>query len=153
MLLIAVTAQARGVSPYLPLNVAPEIEREIERLFTLAGMPILRKPYFAGDVENALERGCQVPSSVCDKVAVYLKRYKNNWGLTDASATALRDDDADKFVPNQRGRRVDSNYSASANLFWQVSDHLLLNVSGVAYDDEVLPTGYLSAGFDFAQLD
>ena len=29
LLLIAVTAQARGVSPYLPLQISPEIEREM----------------------------------------------------------------------------------------------------------------------------
>jgi hypothetical protein len=153
LLLVAAAVQARGVSPYLPLQVSPEIEREIERLFTLAGMPVLRKPYFAGDVAEALHRGCQVPSSVCDNVAIYLDRYKNNWGLTDASAVAMSDDDADKFVPNQRGRRIDSNYSAFANAYWQFSDHILLNASGIAFKDEVLPTAYLSLGYDFAQVD
>jgi hypothetical protein len=153
LLLIATTAHSRGVSPYLPLQVAPEIEREIKRLFTLAGMPVLRKPYFAGDVAEALHRGCQVPSSVCDNVSVYLERYKNSWGITDASALVVSDDDADKFVPNQRGRRLDSNYNVFANGYWQVSDHILLNASGVAFEDETLPTAYLSLGYDFAQVD
>lgn len=153
LLLVAATVQARGVSPYLPLQLAPEIEREIERLFTLAGMPVLRKPYFAGDVAEALNRGCQVPSSVCDNVAIYLERYNKDWGLTDASVALMSDDDADKFVPNQRGRRIDSNYSAFANLYWQVSDHILFNASGIAFKDEVLPTGFISVGYDFAQFD
>lgn len=153
LLFVVATAHGRGVSPYLPLQVSPEIEREIERLFTLAGMPVLRKPYFAADVAEALHRGCQIPSSVCNNVAIYLERYKNNWGLTDASAVVTSDDDADKFVPNQRGRRIDSNYNAFANLYWQAGDRILFNASGVAFKDEVLPTGYLSVGYDFAQVD
>jgi hypothetical protein len=153
LLLVAAAAHARGVSPYVPLQVSPEIEREIERLFTLAGMPVLRKPYFAADVAEALHRGCQVPSSVCDNVRVYLERYKNNSGFTDAGALLLSDDDADRFVPNERGRRVDSNYGAFANFYWHASDHILLNASGVAFKDETLPTAYLSIGYDFAQVD
>jgi hypothetical protein len=152
-LLLAAAAHGRGVSPYLPLQVSPEIEREIERLFTLAGMPVLRKPYFAGDVAEALQRGCQVPSSVCDNVSFYLERYKNNWGFTDVNAMLMSDDDADKFVPNQRGRRIDSNYGAFANFYWQAGDHILFNASGIAFKDEALPTGYVSLGYDFAQVD
>lgn len=153
LLLVAAGAHARGVSPYLPLRVSPEIEREIERLFTLAGMPVLRKPYFAGDVAEALRRGCRVPSSVCDNVSVYLERYKNRSGFTDAGALLLGDDDIDKFVPNQRGRRLDSNYGAFANWYWQAGENLLVNASGVAFRGEVLPTAYVSLGYDFAQVD
>lgn len=38
LLLLAVgTAHARGVSPYLPLHLEPEMERRIEQVLTLAG--------------------------------------------------------------------------------------------------------------------
>jgi hypothetical protein len=40
----AVTAAARGVSPYLPLNLAPEMERQIERVLILAGKPVMSRP-------------------------------------------------------------------------------------------------------------
>ena len=31
LVMLAATAEARGVSPYLPVNISPEIERKIER--------------------------------------------------------------------------------------------------------------------------
>ena len=39
--LAAGAVDARGVSPYLPLQQSPEIERQIERLLILADVPIL----------------------------------------------------------------------------------------------------------------
>jgi hypothetical protein len=152
--LFATTAvNARGVSPYMPLQVSPEIEREIERLFTLAGMPVLRKPYFAGDVSEALRRGCQVPSSVCGNVETYLQRHMNQFGITDASAQGYSSDDPQKFVPNQRGRRIDSDYSASINAYWQLTDNFLITGAGAGFEDEFLPTAFISWGYDFAQVD
>ena len=38
------SARASGVSPYLPLNLSPEIERKIERVLVLAGEPVLTRP-------------------------------------------------------------------------------------------------------------
>lgn len=149
----AVETDARGVSPYLPLQVSPEIEREIKRLFTIAGMPLLRKPYFAGDVEAALRRGCQVPSSVCANVEFYLDRYKNDVGLTDASALLRSSDDARKFVPNQRGMQLNSGYSISAQAYWQPTDHFLITAAASAFEDEFVPTSYVSFGSDAAQVD
>ena len=34
---IVQVAHGRGVSPYLPLNLAPEVERQIEEVLILAG--------------------------------------------------------------------------------------------------------------------
>jgi hypothetical protein len=41
------SAPASGVSAYLPLNLEPEMERQIERVLILADEPILKRP-FAG---------------------------------------------------------------------------------------------------------
>jgi len=153
MTVAAVELCARGVSPYLPLQVSPEIEREVERLFTIAGMPLLRKPYFAGDVEAALQRGCQVPSSVCTKVKFYLDRYKSSLGVTDASALLRSSDEARKFVPNQRGMQLSSNYNVSAQAYWQPTDHFLITAAASAFEDELVPTSYVSFGSDAAQVD
>jgi hypothetical protein len=39
--ILATTAHARGVSPYLPVNISPEIERKIERVLMLAEQPVV----------------------------------------------------------------------------------------------------------------
>ncbi len=38
-------APAAGVSAYLPLNLEPEMERQIERVLILADEPILKRPF------------------------------------------------------------------------------------------------------------
>ena len=55
-----VIAAARGVSPYLPLNLSPEIERQIEQVLLLAGQPIVRRPIAAATVLDALPEACKV---------------------------------------------------------------------------------------------
>ena len=48
----------------------------------------------------------------------------------------------------------DSAWQATRSAYWQPSDHFILSLGGVAYEDEAVPTGsLLSMGFDFAQLD
>ena len=51
-------AQARGVSPYLPLNLEPEIEHQIERVLILAGKPVMSRPIAAATVLDALPKAC-----------------------------------------------------------------------------------------------
>ena len=153
MLTMANTAYSRGVSPYLPLQSAPEIEREVRRLFTMAGMPVLRKPWFAADVEAALKRACSPPDAICTRVQIYLDRYKRAAGFMDASALLKSADTPDKFTPNQRGMKLASRYNVSARAYWQAADYLLFTASAVAYEDEIVPTAIISIGFDAAQVD
>ena len=57
--MLAAVAQARGVSPYLPVDISPEIERKIERVLILAEQPALKKPFAAATVLDALPRACE----------------------------------------------------------------------------------------------
>ena len=153
LILAPVAGSARGVSPYLPMQMAPEIEREIERLVSLAGMPILKKPYFAADIQEALRRACRTSESVCNHVRFYLERYQNDAGFTHAGVAGASGDETNKFVPNQRGMQVESRYNASAQAYWQPGANLLLTGSAVAYEGEIIPTALISLGYDVAQLD
>lgn len=54
LVMAAATAEARGVSPYLPVDISPEIERKIERVLILADQPTLRRPFAAATVIDAL---------------------------------------------------------------------------------------------------
>ncbi len=49
-LLLSQTALARGVTPYLPLNLDPEVERQVERVLILADKPVMTRPIPAATV-------------------------------------------------------------------------------------------------------
>src|SRR5450432_1873105 len=85
--LSSIGARADGVSAYLPLNLEPEIERQIERVLILADEPILKRPFAVALVELALPKACEVDKPLCDKVKKYLERYSHDYGVTHASAT------------------------------------------------------------------
>src|SRR5258707_9536908 len=85
--LIANSALAGGVSAYLPLNLEPEMERQIERVLILADEPILKRPFAVQLVLDALPQACKVDKPLCTKVKRYLQRYSRDYAVTHASAT------------------------------------------------------------------
>src|SRR5579862_1405219 len=77
-------ASAEGLSAYLPLNLEPEMERQIERVLILADEPILKRPIPVELVKTALPQACRIDKPLCDKVSRYLERYGRDYGLTHA---------------------------------------------------------------------
>jgi hypothetical protein len=147
-------ASARGVSPYLPLNLEPEIETQIERVLILAGKPVLRRPIPAATVLDALPRACAIDAALCERVGRYLARYTHATALTHASIEGAATHGADDVLPNRYGQRDRSAWDASLSGYIQPSDYLLVNIGGVAYDGRQSFTGsYLSAGISKLQLD
>jgi hypothetical protein len=151
----ATSAWSRGASPYLPLNLSSEVERNIERVLILAGKPVMRRPIAAATVLDALPRACERDRAVCEPVRKYLDRYMHKAAVTHAQIEgALVSGDSDATLPNQHGEAVDSAWTLDASAYFQPSDYLIVSAGGVAYDGEWTPTGsYISAGWDFAQLD
>jgi hypothetical protein len=97
-------AWARGVTPYLPLNLESEIEAQIERVLILTDKPVMRRPIAAATVLDALPKACQVDRALCQRVGRYLARCTHSSDLTHASieggATHGADDTlADRYVP------------------------------------------------------
>ena len=86
--LVATTAHARGVSPYLPVNLAPEIERQIERVLILAGQPMLKRPIAAATVLDALPAASERDAALCADVRRYLTSLARTAGISYASFTA-----------------------------------------------------------------
>src|SRR5687767_11662128 len=148
-------AQARGVSPYLPLNMSPQMERQIERVLILADKPIMSRPIAAATVLDALPAACRIDRVLCTRVRNFLNRYMRTVNIDQASIEgAAADADVPNAIPNGYGSRNDSAWVASLGAHWQVHDHIILSAGAVAYEDEVNPTGsMLSIGFDWAQLD
>jgi hypothetical protein len=154
-IVVCADAGARGVSPYLPLNMSPQIERQIDRVLILAGKNAMRRPIPAAVVLDALSVACKQDRIACREVDAYLRQYMHSYGFTSARIEGgLTDGDSEAVLPNQRGRSVDSSWQASASGYFQWNDHVLLNAGVVANDNDVIPTGSLvSLGWDFAQLD
>ena len=146
---------ARGVTPYLPLNMSPEIERQVERVLILAGKPVMTRPIPVAAVADALNDACKADEDLCEQVGRYLKRYAISADLTHLRAEiAVDSGDSDHAIPNQHGMNVDSSWQVSAEAYIQPSDFLLINLGGIAYDGRATPTGSMvSLGFEYAQLD
>lgn len=143
-----------GVTPYLPLNLEPEIEAQIERVLILGGKPVLRRPIPAAAVMDALPQACAIDQPLCERVARYLNRYTRFAALTHASVEVAATHGADDPLPDRYGLHNRSAWDASLAGYVQPSDYLLVNIGGVAYDGRQSFTGsYLSAGFSKAQLD
>jgi hypothetical protein len=153
--LLATEGQGRGVSPYLPLNLDPEIERQVERVLILGDKPVMTRPIPAAVVLDALPRACQVDPVLCEHVRKFLRNYMNNWGIGFASLEAsTATGKADPIMPNQHGETTDSRYDVAGMGYWQPSDYLMVSAGIDAYQGRTTPTGsMLSMGFDWAQLD
>jgi hypothetical protein len=152
--LLAFGAHGRGVSPYLPLQQSPEIERAIERLLILADKPIMKRPIAAATVFDALPKGCERDEALCDQVKRYLATYMRAAAISDASLAAGAGSGAVTVMPNRRGMDSDSGYELSARVYWQLGDYFLLNGGVVAYDGETVPAGtMISIGHEYAQVD
>jgi hypothetical protein len=149
------STQAAGVSAYLPLNLEPEVERQIERVLILADEPILKRPIAVALVELALPKACEADRALCMRVKKYLERYSRDYALTHASITgSAAHGGGDDVVPNNHGLPVDSKWEVSAQGFVQPNDYLLASAGVIAYDGRTRPTGsMLSFGFNWAQLD
>jgi hypothetical protein len=152
--LTACAVEARGVSPYLPLQQSPEIERQIERLLILADRPIIRRPIAAATVFDALPRACELDAVLCERVKRYLSAYMRGAGITHASLTATASSSESVPLPNRHGMRSDSKYEASMSAFWQPTDYVLVNAGFLAYEGDAIPTGSIASfGNEYAQLD
>jgi hypothetical protein len=147
-------ALADGVSAYIPLNLEPEMERQIERVLILADEPILKRPFAVALVQLALPKACERDKALCMKVKRYLERYSHDYGVTHASATGSLTHGADVTTPNARGMPSDSKYEISAQAFVQPNDYFLASAGVIAYKGRAMPTGtVLSFGFNWAQID
>jgi len=154
-LLAAGPLHARGVSPYLPLNLAPELERDVERVLILGDRPVMTRPIPAAMVLDALPKACTLDPVLCGRVRRALKKYMNDSALEFASVEGSAvSGDSKMVIPNRYGQTVQSQWQIAGAGYIQPSDYLLVNLGGVAYDGRQKATGsFVSLGFDWAQLD
>src|SRR5690349_22190714 len=146
---------ARGVSPYLPLNLDPELEREVERVLILGDRPVMTRPIPAAAVIDALPKACAVDPVLCGRVRRALKAYMHDSALQFASIEGSAvNGDSKLVIPNQHGQTEQSQWQIAGAGHLQPSNYFLVNLGGVAYDGRQKPTGsFVSVGFEGAQLD
>lgn len=148
------TVRADGVTAYVPLNLEPEIERQIERVLILADEPILKRPFAVSLVELALPKACERDKVLCAKVRKYLERYSHDYAVTHASATGSVSSGANVVLPNEHGLTSDSDWEVSAQAYVQPSDYFLASGGFISYAGRTVATGsMLSVGFNWAQID
>jgi hypothetical protein len=158
-LLLAVDALARGVSPYLPSNLSPEMERRIEQVLILADKPVMRRPLPAAVVFDALPKACEKDRALCEEVRAYLEKYMQPFGITSLKPElAITTGSSKAIIPNQHGRPVGSSWQVDGSAYFSAGDYFLVNAGGIVYDDNGSNTGsftgsFLSLGWDIAQLD
>jgi hypothetical protein len=156
-LIFAAQTHAGGASPYLPLNLSPQIERKVERVLILAGEPTLTRPIPIAKIMMALPKARRLDPALCAQVDHYLDRYFTSAGIGHADGTLAAPSHSTMTLPNARGERVDSPADASFELFYRPYDHLLLTAGANAYagtDARVMPEGTVaSLGNEYVQLD
>ena len=71
-----------GVSPYLPLSLAPEVESRVEQLLVLAGVPVMTRPIRVATVRDALSGTCPTYHALCRQVRRDLAPYLQAMAIT-----------------------------------------------------------------------
>jgi len=154
--LFNMNVHASGTSPYLPLNLSPEIEREVERVLVLSGRAVLTRPIPIDAILEAMPKACLRDAVLCRRVRGYLDRYFGDAGVTEGSIEVAAGH-GDTTLPNERGERANAPVDGSVGAFYRPYDHLLLTAGGVAYagtDARFNPDGtMLSMGDEYLQLD
>src|SRR6266478_6502214 len=102
-------AHARGVTPYLPLNLDPEVERQVERVLILGDKPVMTRPIPAALVIDALPKACEADAVLCEHVKKFLNNYMHASGVEFASIEGSVSSGSNPVRPNEHGRTEQSH--------------------------------------------
>jgi hypothetical protein len=154
-LLVASQGWAKGLSPYLPLQISPEIESQIGKVMALTPGAPLTKPYKAVDVMRRNKLIATRFPELHRSVDAYLARFKDTLALTHVSASIAAGDDESSPLPNQRGIKRDSSYQVSASGVAFISPYAYV-AGGALYadgEDAMLYNTHVAFGYEYAQIE
>lgn len=163
-LILFISAKSNAGSLYLPLNLSPEIEARIERLFVVANTPIIKRPLTAKQVFAAIDKAKSRDPELAASVRHYMRRYTRKAAITHSSLEIanrqrLEDDIPSYTESNARGYGSYSRYQLSSSAYWVMSDFAAVNLGGIIgerpYDqkDEFADGSFISLGWDSLQAD
>ena len=146
---------AKGVSPYLPLNLAPEIEHHIEQVVALTSDTPIIKPYRAADITSRVKQIEKKYPALASRVNGYLSRYGKRAAITNASVEASISSDTDSALANRRNQGVDESYSFSASAHTYLNPNVLASVGSTFSQDNKIThqNTYLAVGWSQFQVD
>jgi hypothetical protein len=151
----SIFAQAKGVSPYLPLNTDPLFELQIERLASITQMPVLNKPFHIVTVVEYLNKIKTSHPTLYNRLVNYIKRYQKQGGITHLSSKVGYSDNNKRTQDNNRGIKLDSSFQTTAIAFYQFNKYIIANVGGTIVDaNQIIPSNsYISFGYEYLQID
>jgi hypothetical protein len=154
LLFASCSAFSKGLSPYLPLQISPEIELYIEKLFAVADGVPLSKPYKAVDILAKANSVKRTHPRLYRKLSNYLQRYQKQGGRTHSSIELTHSND-DATLPNQRGANYGNNYRISTTGFYQYNPYTIVSL-GIEKQDSGSPvhySSYFGFGYEYAQVE
>ena len=134
------TSYAKGISPYLPLNLSPEIELMIEKAFALTQGAPLSKPYKAADLQRNIKQLSDTHPQLYQQLKHYLKRFQQVRGITHKSTTISATNDANKAIPNNRNIDISSKIEISLAGFSFFSPYVYIATGSVWSEQADLTT-------------
>ena len=148
-------ASASGISPYLPLKLAPEIETHIEQVMAITPSAPLTKPYKAADLLARISLIKESHPRLYQRLNSYLARYKNNVFLAHASAELAIDSGEKKFLPNQRGLSTENTYQVAASGYAFATPYFYAALGAQYSDDNGLEhyNSHIAFGFEYLQVE
>ena len=143
---------------YLPIKMDPLIELELDRLATLAKMPVIEKPFHIATILLYLEEVQDTHPVLYSRIKRYIERYRDDAGITHVDFELSYSDNKNKSLPNQRGRTSESNFKAELAGYFHLSENFSFNFGGTVYDldgeVELIPNhSYISYYHDYFQID
>ncbi|WP_199610375.1 capsule assembly Wzi family protein [Flocculibacter collagenilyticus] len=152
--LFTAPSMAAGVSPYLPLKMAPEFEHLVERLLAKTDKAdVMVKPYKAVDILRLLPQVQTSDPVLYQQINGYLKRFKKKAGKTH-SKVQLSLTSREKTLANQRGQNTENWLQIEGQAFYEVNPYLRFSGGGILNDENAIPTNtMMSFGYHYAQVD
>ncbi len=141
---------------YLPIKTDPLIELELEKLASVAQMPLLAKPYHLATVQLYLTKIQETHPVLFQRINQYIKRYRREMNLTYLGTEVSYSNVDTKNLPNQRGRTSDSEIKGEVAGYWQFSENFNLSLGGTIYNGSggAIPNhSYLSYYNEYFQVD
>ena len=135
MLLPSTSIYAEGVSPYLPLNLAPEVELQIEKLMAMTGSTPLTKPYKAKELLNRLEEIKEYHPLMYRRLSSYLRRYTRDFSNTHRAIILSAGNENPRALDNNRGVKHNANIEISGAGHVFINPYVYLSL-GASYSDD-----------------
>lgn len=150
---------SHAVTTYLPVHLSPEIEAQVEKLFVLANMPIIKRPIPVNQIHEALAKLEATEPALTRNIRRYLERYDKRAAFTLVSVEASFDNKSHYPLTNRRGIEASTSYLLSIRSQFIVNEHLAMQLGAISGDrvDGDHETNYdgsfVSFGHDYLQFD